>query len=321
MVQVSIGVPVYNGEKYLAEALDSLLAQSFKDFEIVISDNASTDNTEEICRSYQNKDARVRYFRSEQNLGAAWNHNRTFELSSAPLLKWAACDDLHEPRFLERCVDALYSDHGVVLSHTYVKTIDERGQVLRYDGERRCLVDRSGRSVPPPDRIHIAEAVKPELRFKDVLSHVWWCDESFGVVRREAFYRTSRHGNYWGADKVLLADLALQGRFHQIREPLFLKRVHDECSFHAKSILDLEEHIDTAGSGGIYHLLMLRDYVKLVANAALTPRQRMRCLTSMARLTLRPGPWRQILHRFASRHPQHRLRLSLGGDAPRSETM
>src|SRR5215211_4893186 len=100
MPQVSIGLPVYNGERYLALCLDSMLAQSFKEFEIVISDNASTDQTAEICRSYQNKDRRIRYFRNEQNAGAAWNHNRVFELSSAPLLKWAACDDLHEPLFL-----------------------------------------------------------------------------------------------------------------------------------------------------------------------------------------------------------------------------
>src|SRR5918992_3329928 len=132
-MKVSIGVPVHNGGTYLAEVLEGLLAQSFEDFEIVISDNASTDCTAEICHAYRNKDPRVRYFRSEQNLGAAWNHNRVFELSVAPLIKWAACDDLHEPLFLERCVDALHADTGVVLSHTYVKMIDERGESLAYD--------------------------------------------------------------------------------------------------------------------------------------------------------------------------------------------
>ena len=146
MTQVSIGIPVYNGEKYLAAALDSLLAQSFRDFEIVISDNASTDRTAEICRCYQNKDARVRYFRSDQNLGAAWNHNRVIELSSAPLFKWAACDDLHDPLYLARCVDALHNDSGVVLSHTYLRVIDEEGKALRFDSERCCLIDAAGKT-------------------------------------------------------------------------------------------------------------------------------------------------------------------------------
>ena len=146
MTQVSIGIPVYNGGKYLAAALNSLLAQSFKDFEIVISDNASTDRTGEICRSYQNKDARVSYFRSDQNLGAAWNHNRVIELSSAPLFKWAACDDLHDPLYLARCVDALHNDSGVVLSHTYLRVIDEEGRALRLDF-RTMLPDRCRRQT------------------------------------------------------------------------------------------------------------------------------------------------------------------------------
>lgn len=298
MPQVSIGIPAYNGEKYLAEALDGLLAQSFGDFEIVISDNASTDRTAEICRSYQNKDQRIRYFRNERNMGAAWNHNRVFELSSAPLVKWAACDDLHEPSFLERCVAALYDDPGVVLSHTHVKMIDERGEALRFDPARCCLIDNVGKPVPSSDRNHVAEAFEPEVRFRDVLTHAWWCVQCFGVMRKDAFLRTSGHGNYWGADKVLIAELALQGRFHQVREQLFGQRVHDGCSFGKKDIHELEEHIDTAGSRGFYHYLMFKDYIKLSLTADLSLGQRMHCLGSVARLTLRPGPWRQIMHRF-----------------------
>jgi glycosyltransferase involved in cell wall biosynthesis len=302
MARVSIGVPVHNGERYLAEVLEGLLAQTFRDFEIVISDNASTDCTAEICHSYRNKDPRVRYFRSEQNLGAAWNHNRVFELSGAPLIKWAACDDLHEPAFLERCVDALDADPGVVLSHTYVTMIDERGEALAYVPAWDCFIGSSGRPVPRPDRNHIAEALEPEVRFRDVLAHMWWCNPSFGVMRRDAFLRTSRHGNYWGADKVLLAELALQGRFHQVREQLFAKRVHDGCSF-GKTIQELEEHIDTAGSRGIYHVLMLKGYVAAALRADMGLRQRIHCLASVARLTLRPGPWRQILHRLLPYQP------------------
>jgi glycosyltransferase involved in cell wall biosynthesis len=298
MTQLSIGVPAYNGEKYLAECLDALLAQSFQDFDIVISDNASTDRTAEICRAFQNRDSRVRYYRNDRNLGAAWNHNRVVELSSAPLFKWAACDDLHEPLFLERCVDALYDDPNVVLSHTYVKMIDEKGEPLRYDGARHCFLDRAGGLVPLPDRNHIAEAVEPEVRFRDVLTHAWWCVQCFGVMRRDAFLRTSGHGNYWGADKVFLAELALQGRFHQVREQLFAQRVHEDCSFGKKDIHALEEHMDTAGSRGFYHFLMFKDYIKLAMTAHLSIPQRRHCLASVARLTLRPGPWRQVLHRF-----------------------
>jgi len=293
MPQVSIGVPVYNGEKYLAEALDSLLAQSFDDFEIVISDNASTDRTSEICRYYQNKDARIRWFRSEQNCGAAWNFNRAFELSSAPLIKWAACDDLHEPRFLECCVGALRNDPGVVLSHTYIKMIDASGQALRHRGD--CFVDGAGKPVPPQDRKHIAEALEPEMRFRDVLTHVWWCDQSFGVMRRDAFLKTARHGNYWGADKILMAELALLGRFHQVPERLFAKRVHDGCSV-GKKLDELEDHIDVGPAPKSYHVMMFKDYIRLATTADISPRQRLHCLSSVARETFQVRPWRRMLH-------------------------
>ena len=105
--RVSIGMPVFNGENYLAEALDSLLTQTFSDFELIISDNASTDKTEEICRAYAVRDQRIRYFRNQENLGASRNYNRVFELSSGEYFKWAAHDDLCAPEFLGRCVDVL----------------------------------------------------------------------------------------------------------------------------------------------------------------------------------------------------------------------
>ena len=310
MARVSIGVPVYNGDKYLGLTLNSLLAQRFGDFEIVISDNASTDCTAEICRAYQSKDKRIRYFRSETNFGAAWNHNRVFELSSAPLFKWCSHDDLHEPSFLERCVAVLDSDSSVVLSHTYVKMIDETGEPLRYDHERDCFIHRSSRQVRPPDRNHLAEAAEPERRFKDILSHMWWGDATFGVMRRDQLLKTSGLGSYWGADKVLMAELSVQGRFHQVGEALFARRIHEECSLH-KNADELAEHIGSSCFGGIYRLSMLQAYVKLVMTAEVSLRQRTHCLASVARLTLRSGPWQELLAQLASIAPHHSLRQCL----------
>ena len=123
-----------------------------------------------------------------------------------------------------------------------------------------------------------------------MLSHVWWCVQNFGVMRRDAFLRTSRHGNYWGADKVLIAELALQGRFQQVREQLFAQRVHDKCCFGAKDIHELEAHIDFGGSRGFYHFLMFKDYIKLAMTADINMPQRLHCLSSAARLTSRTPP-------------------------------
>src|SRR5215207_1517689 len=105
--RVSVGLPVYNGENYLAEAIDSVLAQTYQNFELIISDNASTDSTEEICRDYAARDRRIRYFREPQNRGAAWNFNHTFELARGEYFKWVAHDDVIGPQYLARTVDQL----------------------------------------------------------------------------------------------------------------------------------------------------------------------------------------------------------------------
>src|SRR4051794_35048945 len=103
--QVSIGLPVFNGERYLASALDCLINQDFDDFELIISDNASTDATESICRDYAEKDKRIRYFRNEANIGATQNYNRVFELASGEYFKWASHDDECHPSLIRRCLE------------------------------------------------------------------------------------------------------------------------------------------------------------------------------------------------------------------------
>src|SRR5580692_5215252 len=93
--RLSIGLPVYNGEDYLAESLDALLGQTYTDFELIISDNASTDATADICRMYQEKDGRIRYIRQPNNSGSAPNHNFVSDVSHGDLFKWAGADDLY----------------------------------------------------------------------------------------------------------------------------------------------------------------------------------------------------------------------------------
>jgi glycosyltransferase involved in cell wall biosynthesis len=128
---LSIGLFVYNGEAFLRETLDSLLGQTFKDFELIISDNASTDATEDICKVYAGADTRIRYFRNETNMGAGWNIRRVFSLATGKYFKWAACDDLYEPAFLEKCINALEANSSYVLAHARTRVIDDRGAPIR----------------------------------------------------------------------------------------------------------------------------------------------------------------------------------------------
>src|SRR6516164_196463 len=116
--RLSIGLPVYNGEKYLAESLDSLLGQTFEDFELIISDNASTDSTGDICQRYAKQDSRIRYIRQPRNIGLAANHNFVIGQARGDLFKWAADDDLCARDLVRDCVDALDEYPRVVLTHS-----------------------------------------------------------------------------------------------------------------------------------------------------------------------------------------------------------
>ena len=212
MTKVSIGLPVHNGEPFLEETLDAILAQTYGDFELIISDNASTDATAQICCQYAIEDRRIRYYRMERNIGASRNFNRVFQLSSGQYFKWVAHDDLHAPSYLTRCVEVLDCDRSVVLCHSQVQIIDEGGKFLQ-DYNIKLNTD----------------SVDPVIRFRELLrQHL--CYPIFGLMRASTLKNTSLMGNYGHADGVLLASIALQGRFHEIPEPLFFSRKHPQQS-------------------------------------------------------------------------------------------
>jgi glycosyltransferase involved in cell wall biosynthesis len=216
--RVSIGLPVYNGEEYLVETLEAILNQTYSHFELVISDNASTDGTQAICRAYAAKDDRIRYFRNATNVGASRNFNRTFELASGEYFKWAAADDLHEPEFLERCVTVLDQDASVILCYTLAQAIDGSGRVL-LSYKAKPHIDSS----KPRERFYECLCVEhPGLTIVPVLI--------FGVIRASVLRETPLIGNYASSDGVLLGELALRGRFHEVPEYLFLYRHHPQQS-------------------------------------------------------------------------------------------
>ena len=129
--RLSIGLPVYNGEKYLAEALEALLGQSYEDFELIISDNASTDGTAGICRRYEKQDSRIRYIRQPRNIGLVPNHNFVVGLARGELFKWAAHDDLYARDLLKRCVEALDENPQAVFAHSWSVIIDSSATLTK----------------------------------------------------------------------------------------------------------------------------------------------------------------------------------------------
>jgi glycosyltransferase involved in cell wall biosynthesis len=207
---LSIGLFVYNGDRFLRGALDSFLHQTFGDFELIISDNASTDRTAEICQEYARRDPRIRYYRSATNMGAGWNSRRVYELATGKYFKWAANDDRCEPDFLRRCVEALERDPGAVLAHSQTRVIDENGNHVEF-------YDQAALRVESPD---------PLVRFGDLLLRHHRCYYIFGVIRLDALHKLPPQGSYVHADRVLLAQLALMGRYHEIPEYLFVSTSH-----------------------------------------------------------------------------------------------
>ena len=114
---VSIGLPVFNGERFLRASLDSIVTQTYGATEIIIADNASTDSSVAICEEYAARDPRIRLLRGEVNRGAAWNHNRVLQEAQGEYFKWGAADDVMAPRFLECCVAALENRREIGRAH------------------------------------------------------------------------------------------------------------------------------------------------------------------------------------------------------------
>jgi glycosyltransferase involved in cell wall biosynthesis len=207
---LSVGLFVYNGERFLRGCLDSFVQQTFKDYELIISDNASTDRTGEICQEYAERDSRIRYYRSETNMGAGWNSRRVYELATGRYFKWAANDDRCEPDFLRRCLDVLENDPSVVLAHSLTRVVDENGNHLEF-------YDQSALRLESPD---------PLVRLGTLLLPHHRCYHIFGVIRLDVLHKLPPQGSFVHADRVLLAQLALMGRFHDIPEYLFISTKH-----------------------------------------------------------------------------------------------
>jgi glycosyltransferase involved in cell wall biosynthesis len=211
---VSIGLPVLNGERFVERAIRSILDQDFTDFELVVSDNGSTDRTPEIVAGLAAADDRIRSIRHRENRGAAWNFNHVVEVTRSPLFKWAAHDDELKPTWLGRCVAALNDSPEAVLAYARRVKIDAEGDVVAV-------------ASPRPKRF-LDAATGPGDRFADFLARSTSCIEAFGVIRRPALERTRLVLPYAASDRVLLAELSLLGRFVEVPETLFLHREHPD---------------------------------------------------------------------------------------------
>jgi glycosyltransferase involved in cell wall biosynthesis len=296
MKKVAIGLPVYNGHNYLPAAIDSILAQSYGDFDFLISDNASTDGTEEICHAYAQRDRRIRYIRQAKNVGAAANHNLTVRMTDSPYFKWAAHDDLLAPGFLATCVDVLDRDPTVVLASPASMLIDEAGMPLSYSAELGGMIDRSGVCWPTtPEENDGLMASDPTLRFEAVMLKMVMCVEIFGLMRRSTLLRTTLQGPFGGADKAVLAQMSLLGRFWLGEETLFFRRCHAQQFSASNGAYRAMWFSGRRDSLFTQQIKLLIAYCRTVFTTQLTARQRYSCLYAVANRAISRGQhWRRL---------------------------
>ncbi len=275
--RVSIGMPVYNGERFLAQAIEGLLAQTFQDFDLIICDNASSDRTEEICRQYAGRDNRIRYVRNPSNLGASGNYRRTFELSSSEYFKWATYDDLCASEFLARCTEVLDRQPEVVLAYPRTKLIDQNGQVL----------------TEFVDGLNL-QSKRPSERLRQLFSSLKLSNPMYGVMRSSVLKRTALIGPYIASDVSFLAELTLYGLFWEIPEFLFFRRFHPAAASSLKNTDDLLKFLAPAAASKKratftewqHHW----NYFRAALRAPLGLKERMRVMLFLSRMAV----WNRI---------------------------
>jgi glycosyltransferase involved in cell wall biosynthesis len=269
--RLSIGLPVYNGETFLGESVEALLGQSYENFELIISDNASTDGTADICRGFAKQDSRIRYFRQPRNIGSAPNHNFVIEQARGELFKHASHDDLYARDLLRLCIAALDERPQVVLAHSWSAVIDSSGAVTE-------LIEY------PVD----TAALRAPDRFRSMLFDGWGDDEG-GVVRTDVLRRTPLHASYHFADRTFTAELALHGSFYMVPDWLYFRREHAGQGGKNASVRKRCANMDPRRASRLrnptarLYAEYIGGYVSAIRRAPLSPGERQECYRVLAR--------------------------------------
>lgn len=249
---VSVGVPVYNGERYLRSALDALLSQTFGDLELIISDNASMDSTQDICLEYARRDARVRYVRHDVNRGAPANWNFVARQARGRFFKWASASDLCAPQMLARCVSEV-ADESVALAYG-----------------RTCFIDEDDRELGVFERDFAVVDSHPHERFRRVCHQLSINNAQSGLIRTDALRLTRLDRMYPGGDRVLMAELAMLGKWKLVEEVLLFRRAGGQHFTAMRTSSELNQMF-RPGTANELSLLNLRRHSDFIVSALRSP--------------------------------------------------
>ncbi len=286
--RLSIGVPVYNGEDFIAEAIRSHLEQDFTDFELVVSDNCSDDGTADIVNEFVNADSRVSYSRNDTNVGGPANFNRLFRLTSGELFRWAAADDRIEPGYLSKVIAMMDADRDIVIGHSDALLIDPKSEpMLEMDqgflGGDGFMEAIKLKAPAGDDRFH---APHPHQRIDAVINNNHRNFYIFGIMRRTTMMQTRLHGAFYGGDRTLLVEMAMRGTFRKVPEPLFASRSHSTNASRSGMNMDaLKEHgaQDLSFAGQV-----MKGYINGVRAAHVSKADEIKCLGIIAKKFKQP---------------------------------
>lgn len=275
VARVSIGLPVYNGARYIRESIESILSQTFSDLELIVSDNASTDATGEIATEFAARDARVRYYRNERNMGAAYNFNRVIALSTGQYFKHASYDDLLAPTYIERCVEELDGCPECVLAYCRMTKIDEQGRMVE-----QVPAGMDVRDPTPPRRY---------VHFNRVMDPGCMCDPVFGLFRKSTLDRTQYIQPFMSSDVFLLLEMTLRGEIHEIPEYLFFERWHPGGSVLSNPTFESRATwFDPNNAGSLWNYLprwrWLYEHVRAIWRTEMPVHEKLLCLGDLRRV-------------------------------------
>lgn len=292
--EISVGLPVYNGARYLHAAVEDFLGGTHGDFELILSDNHSTDETEEIGREYARLDRRVRYVRNVTNVGALPNADRAFALARGRFYCLAAYDDRHAPDFLEKLLGALHAAPEAILAYGFCEMIGEEGEAFQFDPAREGFVAPDGTFFPGDRRLERPLPAEPVARYRAVLGSTNVNAPIHGLFRRDSLGRTFGHV-LCGSDRLLVAHAALLGPFAFVAVPLFFFRMHGASTYHLSHVARVAREAGPgARVGGVPYRTLL-NYARAVGRADLSPAERMAAYGATLGYALRPHALKSAL--------------------------
>lgn len=223
--KVSIGLPVFNGEKWLGDTLDNLLSQTYSNLEVIISDNASTDATQNISNAFVSMDKRVRLLVNRENMGLANNYNKAFNCSSGVYFKWSTASDVCDKDFIRKCVEVLNKRTDVVLCYPRTK----------------LFVDSPEQGEEYSDNLNLQQE-KASERFIELLLNMRLNNAMNGVIRSNVLRQTILHKAFLGSDICLMAELVLRGKMYELPETLFYRRMDRETATKLKTRTEVKQY-------------------------------------------------------------------------------